>query len=225
MVPSLFLAAALVQVPIARPPTIPCPELIAGKPISVVHSPTRPACVKVDVDHGEALQVIADYPEDVALYVSGEGPEFLVDGFEFGRETLTLSAAGQYRIEIRPAGETPKNARLTVLMSLNPLPLQAAAAWQEAELAATRSKQSKTREDYTASLKLWQAISQSSAEARTLLMLGDVSESVGDFRQARENYERALEICRANADLRCAAEAANNSANDAQRLGQFSESF
>jgi CHAT domain-containing protein/Tfp pilus assembly protein PilF len=56
-------------------------------------------------------------------------------------------------------------------------------------------------------------------------MLGDVSENLGDFRHARENYERALEICHANADVRCAAEAANNSGNDARELGQFSESF
>jgi CHAT domain-containing protein/tetratricopeptide (TPR) repeat protein len=225
MVPSLFLAAALVQGPAARPHTIACPELIAGKSISVSNSPTRPACVMVSVSQGQPLRVFADYPEDVALYVSGEGPEFLVDSFEFGPETLTLSAAGQYRIEIRPAGETPKNARLTVLASLNPLPLQAAAAWQEAELAATRSKRSKTVEDYTASLKLWEAMGESSAVARTWLMLGDVSENLGDFRRAREDYERALEICHANADLRCAAEAANNSGNDARELGQFSESF
>lgn len=225
MVPSLFLAAALLQGPSSRPPTASCPELIAGKSISVANSPRRRACVTVSAAREQALQVIADYPEDVALHVSGEGLELLVDGFEFGRETLTLSAAGQYRIEILPAGETPKNARLTVLMSLNPLPLQAATAWQTAELAATQSKRSKTIEDYTASLKLWQAMGQSSAEARTLLMLGDVSENVGDFRRARENYELALKTCHENADLRCAAEAANNSGNDAQRLGQFSEAF
>jgi tetratricopeptide (TPR) repeat protein len=52
-----------------------------------------------------------------------------------------------------------------------------------------------------------------------------VSEYLGDFGHARENYERALEICHANADLRCAAEAANNSGNDARELGQFSDSF
>lgn len=225
MVSSLFLAAALLQGPSALLPAASCPELFAGKTLSVANSPTRLACVMVNVAHGQALQVIADYPEDLALHVSGEGLELLVDGFEFGRETLTLSAAGQYRIEILPAGETPKNARLSLLMSLNPLPLQAATAWQEAELAATQSKRSKTIEGYTASLKLWQAMGQSSAEARTLLMMGDVSENVGDFRRARENYELALKICHANASLRCAAEAANNSGNDAQRLGQFSEAF
>jgi CHAT domain-containing protein/Tfp pilus assembly protein PilF len=179
----------------------------------------------VSVAHGEALQVVADYPEDVALYVSGGGREFLVDGFEFGRETVTVSTAGQYRIEIRPAGETPTNARLTLHMSLHPLPLQVSAAWQEAELAATTAKGSRKKEDYTVSLKLWHAMGQLSAEARTLMMLGDAIDGLGDFRGARENYEQALEICRANADLRCAAEAANNSGNDAQKLGEFSESF
>lgn len=221
----LVLAAALVHGAAARPHTTVCPELVAGKPISVTNSPHRPACVVVRVADGETSQVVADYPEDVALHVSGEGREFLVDGFEFGRETLTLSAAGQYRIEILPVGETPTNARITVLMSLSPLPLQSAATWQEAELAATQSKLSKKFEDYTASLKLWQAMGQSSAEARTWLMLGDAVHSLSDFKGARENYERALEICHANGDLRCAAEAANNSGNDARELGQFSESF
>src|SRR5262249_23626576 len=158
-------------------PSDPCLELLAGKSISVDNSPTRPACVRVSVADGEALQVIADYPEDIALAVSGEGPEFLVDGFEFGRETLTLITVGQYRIDMHPPVETPKNARLTALMSLKILPLQAAAAWQEAELAATQAKRSKTVEDYTASLKLWEAMGESSAVARTWLMLGDVSEN------------------------------------------------
>src|SRR5690242_17400890 len=99
MIPFVFLAAALVQGPAARPHTTACPQLVAGKHISVSISPTWPACVLVSVAHGEALQANADYPEDVALYASGEGREFLVDGFEFGRETLTLSVAGQYRIE------------------------------------------------------------------------------------------------------------------------------
>jgi CHAT domain-containing protein/Tfp pilus assembly protein PilF len=225
MISFLLLAAAFVQGSATLPSTTVCPQLIAGKRISVANSPTRPACVIVSVAHGEALQIVADYPEDVALDESGEGPELLVDSFEFGRETLTLSAVGQHRIEIRPAGETPKNTRLTVLMSLNPLSLQAAAVWQEAELAATQSKRSKTIEDYNISLKLWQLMGQSSSIARTWLMLGDAFHNLDDFRSARENYERALEICRANGDLRCEAEAANNSGNDARELGQFSESF
>lgn len=225
MIAFLVLVAALVQKPTAHPLATACPELVARKHISVAGSPLQPACVMVSVADGEALQVVADYPEDVALNVRGGGRELLVDGFEFGQETLTLSAAGQYRIQINPAGETSKDAHLTVFMSLNPLSLQAAAAWQEAELAATQSKRSKATEDYTASLKRWQTMGQLSAVARTWLMMGDVSENLGDFRSARENYERALEICRADADLRCAAEAANNSGNDARELGQFTESF
>lgn len=225
MIPFLLLATALIQGITARPLTTACPELLAGKQLSVIRSTTRQACVMVHVAHGEALQVIADYPEDVSLSARGEGHEFRADGFEFGQETLTLSAPGQYRIEVSPAGETPKNARLTVLMSLKPLALQASAIWQEAELAATQAKRSTKIEDYTRSLKLWQAIGQPSAIARTFMMLGDVSEPLGDFKGARENYEQALEICRANADLRCAAEAANNSGNDSRELGQFNESF
>src|SRR5438132_1136431 len=109
MITFLLLAAALVQGPTARPTATACPDLVAGKHISVVSSLTRQGCVMVSVAHGEALQVVADYPEDVALHLSGGDRKLLVDGFEFGRETLTLSAAGRYRIEMSPAGETPKN--------------------------------------------------------------------------------------------------------------------
>lgn len=221
----VVFAIAFVQGLIAQSSPTVCPELVVGKSISTTNLPTRPACVMVSVADGEALQIVADYPKDVALHASGEGRELLVNGFEFGRETLTLSAPGQYRIEIVPVGETPKNAHLTVPMSLNQLPLQVAPTWQEAELAATRSKLSKRIVDYTASLGHWQAMGQSSEVARTLLMLGDVSESLSDFTSARENYERALGICHANADLRCAAEAANNSGNDARELGQSSEAL
>ncbi|HLJ85686.1 MAG TPA: CHAT domain-containing tetratricopeptide repeat protein [Candidatus Angelobacter sp.] len=207
----------------------------------MANSPKPAACVTVDVADGEALQVVADSPVDIALYVSGEGREFHLNGFEFGQETVTLSAAGQYHIEIKPTGETPRNAPLSVSMSLKALPLQAAASWQKAELAATQAKeieikaketkeikeakQSQKIEAYTASLKLWQALGQQSAEARTLLMLGDATDNLKDLKGAREDYERALEICRANADLRCAAEAANNSGSTAQDLGQIEEAF
>jgi CHAT domain-containing protein/Tfp pilus assembly protein PilF len=225
MVRFLLLAAALVQGPGTRALGATCPKLVPGTRISVTNSRTLPACITVSVAYSEALQVIADYPEDVALRVSGNGPEFLIDGFEFGRETLTLSSPGQYRIEISPAGEMSKNARLNVLMSLNPLPLQAAVAWQEAEVSATQSKTSKAIKDYTASLRLWEGMGEPSAIARTLLMLGDAAHHLGDFKGARENYERALEICRVSGDLRCAAEAANNSGNDARELGQITESF
>lgn len=221
----VVFAIAFVQGLIAQLPPTVCPELVVGKPISTTNLPTRPACVTVSVVDGEALQVIADYPEDVALHAIAEGREVKVDSFEFGQETLTLSAAGRYRIQILPVGEISKDPHLTLHMSLHTLSLQAAVAWQEAELAATQSKQSRTIKDYTASLRLWQAVGQSSAVARTFLMMGDVSENLSDFTSARENYERALAICHTSADLRCAAEAANNSGNDARELGQSSEAL
>src|SRR5689334_16532370 len=56
IVPSLFIAAALLQSPTAQPPKASCPELIAGKSISVGNSPTRPACVTVSAAHEQALQ-------------------------------------------------------------------------------------------------------------------------------------------------------------------------
>lgn len=127
--PILVLGAAVAQSPAVQLHTTACPELVAGKPISVTNLLTRPACVMVSVAPEKALQVVADYPENVALHVSGANREFLIDGSQFGRETLTLTA-GEYRIGILPAGETTIYTRLTVHMSLNPLPLRAAITWQ-----------------------------------------------------------------------------------------------
>jgi hypothetical protein len=124
--PILVLAAAVAQSPTAQPHPTACPKLVAGKPISATKFPMRPGWVTGGVAPEEALQVAPDSPEDVAFHVSRENREFLADGFEFGRETLILSAAGEYRIEILPAGEPSMNTHLAVHVSLNPLPLRAA---------------------------------------------------------------------------------------------------
>lgn len=226
MVPLLLvLLTALVQGLTARPPTSACSELAPRKPVSAIASPNHPACIRVDVSSGEAVQVVATQHDDVALHVSGEGQDTVIDGFEFGRETLTISNPGHYRIEILPAGATPKNTHLTVPMSIITLPLQIAGEWQTAEISATESKKSGKETSIAASLKRWQNLGDSSAVGRTWLMLGDVFLRASDFVRSRDAYERGLEICRTVADVRCVAEAANNSGLAARQLGEFGDSL
>jgi len=225
MVRLLIFAAALAQSGNATLTTDGCPELVTGKPFSAITSTKKTACVTVNVAAGEALQVSAGYPGDLALRATSGDRQFLADGFEFGQETLTLNAAGQYRVEIVLIGKASDDAPVTVPMSRNALPLQAAEAWQAAESSATKSKLSGKLEDISASLEHWQTIAEPSSVARTWLKLGDQAYSSGDQTRALDAYERALEICRPLADLRCAAEAANNSGLAARLLGKFNESF
>jgi len=173
--------------------------------------------MQVDVFPGEATQVIADYTADLALRVAGP-IDLLADGFEFDRETVTLSTPGQYRIEIVNLAQDSGSSAIT--MSRIPLSLQVAAQWQQAERLASESKSSGTIKDISASLELWQALGDASSTARTWLKLGDAQLS-SDPAAAREAYEQAFTICHALNELRCIAEAANNSGLTARQLGDF----
>jgi len=223
MIPLLIVAAVVAQGTATRLPSRDCPELVAGKPFSVSSSLTQPACVTVVVHSGEAVQVIAEDPDDVVLHISAEESAILTDAFEFGQETVTFNAAGHYRIEISVT--KPENAGLAVHMSRKALPLQAAADWQAAEALATNSKHSPTIPNILASLERWQALQDASSIARTWLKLGDAELLSGDLSRAHDAYERALEVCRSLRDTRCAAEAANNSGLTAQQLGDLANAF
>jgi CHAT domain-containing protein/tetratricopeptide (TPR) repeat protein len=73
-------------------------------------------------------------------------------------------------------------------------------------------------------LELWQALGSASSTARTWLKLGDAKYS-DDPSGAREAYEHALKICEDMNELRCIAEAANNSGLTARQLGDFNGSL
>jgi CHAT domain-containing protein/tetratricopeptide (TPR) repeat protein len=169
--------------------------------------------------------VIAEHPEDVSLRVKGEGEETLVDGFEFGKETITFVSAGRYRIDIGSADSSSKSAGLEIHMSRNAISLQAAADWKAAEGLAINSKHSPQVPTILASLERWQALKDPPSIARTWLKLGDAVLSTGDLSRAHEAYEHALEICSTMGDTRCRAEAANNSGHTAQQLGDLSDAF
>lgn len=227
MVLTLIFAAALMQSAKSPPSASDCLELAPGKPVAAITSSASPGCVQVEVPPDEALQVIADYPADIVLHVTGGtvGTEPIVaDGFEFDRETVTLTISGRYRIEIIDRPDSAGEPSISVSMSLVRLPLQAAAQWQEAELLATQSKRSGALKNISASLELWQALGDDSSTARTWLKLGDAKYS-GDPAGARQAYEQGLKICEALNELRCIAEAANNSGLTARQLGDFSNSL
>ncbi len=105
-------------------------------------------------------------------------------------------------------------------MSRRPLSLQEAAIWRDSENRATHSKLTGRTADIAESMALWKKIGDRSAIARTYLKEGDAAINA-DVTSARAAYEQALEICRSLSDVRCAAEAANNSGLAAQKSGDF----
>lgn len=199
-----------------RNPT--CPVLKAGQTITARISFKHLACFSAEVGDGEAQQIVVAQPEDTDLeiHVSAEHFERLVDEFDIGNETVTLRTPGSYRIEIgrvKPGRET-----LTISASTQPLPLAQAEAWEKAERLATMSKRSRSMASIDESLVLWNQLGDKASIARTYLkrestLRGD------DPADARVAAEKALDLCRAISDVRCSAEAANNSAVASRKLG------
>jgi CHAT domain-containing protein/Tfp pilus assembly protein PilF len=106
-------------------------------------------------------------------------------------------------------------------MSRKPLSLQQATIWREAENLATNSKSTGHGTHIADSLHAWEALGERNAIARTYLKQGDAEIGAGNMSTARSAYETALDICRSLDDVRCQAEAANNSGFAAQQSGDF----
>lgn len=197
-----------------RNPT--CPALKPGQTITARISFKHLACVSAEVEDGQAQQIVVTQPEDLEIHVSAEHFERLVDEFDIGNETVTLRTPGSYRIEIgrvKPGRET-----LTISASTQPLSLAQAEVWEKAEKLATMSKRSRNMASIDESLVLWNQLGDKASIARTYLkrestLRGD------DPADARVAAEKALDLCRAISDVRCSAEAANNSAVASRKLG------
>jgi tetratricopeptide (TPR) repeat protein len=186
----------------------------------VALAPDKTVCVEIEVLPGEIPQIVAQNPNDLILTLIGPD-ERKVDGFQFGNETITLDKPGHYRINLEIHSYPKGEAILPVSMSRHELSLQAAALWKSAEAMATTSKASRKLSDIQASLELWKVIGDSSAIGRTKLKLGDAFHDAGDQVSALDAYEQALADCRPAGEVRCAAEAANNSGLAARQLGEF----
>jgi CHAT domain-containing protein/tetratricopeptide (TPR) repeat protein len=224
MVRLVIVAAVLARGVASGPDLSECDKLAADHPSVIAISHKKPACVEISVPPGQALQVTAEHMNDLALRLGGDNRNVVVDGFEFGTETLTISSSGRYRLEINLRATNLRDVPPTLLMSGTALPLHEAEQWQAAERAATESKHSPSVANIQASLDLWTALQAPSQVARTWLKLGDAVLSSGDLTRAHDAYEKAFAICSHLADQRCVAEAANNSGYAAQQLGDMAGS-
>lgn len=193
-----------------------CRVLKPGQTITTTVSFNGIACFLVEVESSQAQRLAITQPDDLEIHVSAEHFERLVDEFDMGNETVTLRTPGTYRVEVgrvKPIRET-----LTISASMQSFPLEQAAAWEDAEKWATMSKRSKTMESIDKSLAMWNQLGDTASIARTYLKRESVLRA-DDPTNARGAAEKALELCHVISDVRCSAEAANNSAFSSRKLG------
>src|ERR1700728_750404 len=169
-----------------------CPRLTAGPSATVRIRPDRTACVLVPLTPGESVQVSVPQPFDLSITVKERGTTRTVDGFEFGRETVTLEAPGNHRIEIR-AVDGARHFTPLVVMRVD-LSSEKAALWREAEDLATEAKRAPSRESVAESMRIWKTVSDALSIARTYLKIGDERYEHADSSAARESYEEALRL-------------------------------
>ena len=196
-----------------------CLSLLPERSLRSRILPRATACAVVAVQDGEPTQLIIDQPVDLIVRQVDGKAVTVVDGFEFGRETVTIAAPGEYRVEAVPA-DTSAAAAWIFSISRRAIPSGAADLWRRAEAAATLSKRSGRPEDIAESLALWKQVNDTSAIARTFLKQGDAT-LLRTSATAREAYEQALSLCDSISDLRCSGEAANNSGYASFLLGDF----
>jgi len=185
----------------------PCPSLREGKSFKGAVSSLHPSCFSLTVAPGEVVQLTVAQSEDLAIHLTGKGTDAVFDGFDLGNETLTISTAGRYRVEVGFAPGAAAPGGSTFWISRKPLAPGAAPAWQEAEHWATVSKKSRGKDDIAKSLTLWASLGDPSSVARTYLKEGNRASRSGDPAAARAAHEQALALCLTIPDIRCAAEA------------------
>ncbi len=190
-----------------------CTPLTFGEQRSFSLQSKKTSCISLSIPDGQAWQLVVEQPVDLELDVDGR----TLDSFEFGSETGTFPA-GQYSIRVRSVEEIKETIASHV--SISSVSLPEAEKWRAAEEAATKSKLSGKLEDIDRSAELWQNLNENLAVARTFLKRGDALYD-GNSADARNAYEKALGICRANHDARCTGEAANNSGQVSIRMAEF----
>src|SRR5580704_17564978 len=162
LLPILLVCVGLVCV--GRASGAVCPILESGRTVKIVLSSNHPACFVVDVATGEATQIAATQPVDLAIRLRSGDVSILANGFEFGTETATVDSAGRYRIEVSPVSDA-RISPVTVVMSRKALPLQQAKVLREAEDRSAASTRSGRTDDIMESLRLWEAVGDTSARS------------------------------------------------------------
>jgi CHAT domain-containing protein/tetratricopeptide (TPR) repeat protein len=195
-----------------------CLPLKVDAPEKRILPPHQSSCFTVKVEPGEAAQLLLDQPIDLEMRLIGQAAETRADGFDMGIETLTITEPGDYRIEVRAVD--PMTGQVPFSIVRWKLEARKAAAWRQAETWATISKESKEMKDLETSLSLWTAMGDTSSIARTYLKEGSALQKA-EPANARVHFEKALDLCRANFDTRCSAEAENNSGAMSRRLADL----
>ena len=201
----------------------PCRVLATGVTTHIRIPPAGPACLTVRVAPAQATQLTANQPSDLALLVTGPSGPITIDSFQFGQETATLTQPGDFRIDVRQVSGSPPTSILFV-MSSKGLPLQTGLRWREAEEKATLAARLRKVDDIAESYRLWERLGDASTMARTHLKRGDAAARNAEYTAARASYETALTDCRRRGDVRCIAEAANNSGLMALQMGDSPQS-
>ena len=215
---TLMLSACL---GLCRADTSPCRSLDRRELLKSVLSSLHSSCFSFTVAPGEAVQWVITQPDDLMIHLTGNGSAAMVDSFDFGNETLTVPTAGTYRLEIGFASPPASPSRVSFSISRKVTEPDVARAWEEAERWATVSKASRAKDDIGKSLALWEKLDDTRSIARTWLKEGNRASRSGDPASAAVAHEHALTLCLSIAELRCVAEAENNTGVAARQLGNL----
>ena len=126
-----------------------CLDLPAGKKLRLVLATNRPVCLVVAVMRNRAGQINAEQSEDVKIETTIAGMTLLSDGFDFGRETLTIEAPGSFRVLVTNQTEGPATSTL----SAKTMDMGLARQWRNAELLSTKVKAPTKPEELERSLQ------------------------------------------------------------------------
>ena len=200
-----------------------CQVLHSGQTLELTVSRAHLPCFDVDVAANEAAQLALESPFDFALHIRRESTERLVDSFEFGRETATLLGPASYLVTVRAL--SPGSASSHILMSRNPLPLQAASAWFQAEDVATLSKAQPSMNNTLCPSAPGKNCGMLASIARTRIARGILVYSAGEYREAIDSFEQARSGCAAIGDTRCVAEAITDEGMAANRIGEYANAL
>jgi tetratricopeptide (TPR) repeat protein len=202
-----------------RPPPA-CVDLKALDSTIESTSLNRPYCGRISLASGEATQLTFSQPSDLRIRVTG-GRSAILDAFEFGPETVTIHGPSEFALEVSPA-DSQFTSPIRFDISREPMSLQSALQWEQAEDKATHERASHSQKELDESLKLWERIGKPLWIGRTWLKVGDAELGRGDSTAARDAYEKAIILC--SSDLRCRAEGENNSGLASRRLADATAS-
>ena len=155
------------------------------------------------------------------------------DSFEDGPDPVCFVAkeTGEYRIEIRLAGQEKENKASFVLTDAPHPAAELDLTFCRAVEEATAAKALQTRggvdalkeslQRNSAALELWRNLGERASVLRTLNALATVHHSLSDYQTARDLFSEALELSRSMGDRRSEGEALNGLGMSSFRLGDI----